>query len=159
MYFGKRVSTIQKLSLDGKEIEWVDSWVYLGVKLVTGKNFGCCITDRLLKFYKCANSIFRIDGYSDELTMLRLVETHCVPILTYGIEILHVSDSRERSKLRVAYNSLFRKIFGYRRYDSVREIQGFLGRPTWEELVERRKNGFQQKLHFFPPDCIMHCFL
>ena len=32
------------------------------------------------------------------------MDTHCEPILTYGIEIIHVSDSRERSELLVAYN-------------------------------------------------------
>ena len=140
------------------QIDWVDEWVYLGVTVLSDKKFSCSVTERLQKFYKCANSIFRIDGYSNELTMLRLVETHCVPLLTYGIEIADISDPSERLKLRVAYNSLFRKIFGYRRFDSVRELQGFLGRPTWEELVERRKNGFMQKLHFFPSDSIMHCF-
>ena len=144
---------IPNLSLNGMQIE-------LGVPRRQARDWQklCCITERLQQFYKCANSIVRIDGCSDELTMLRLVETHCVPILTYGIEITHVSDQREGSKLRVAYNSLFRKIFGYRYYDSVREIQGFLGRPTWEELVERRKTGFVQNLCFFLPDCIIHCF-
>ena len=90
--------------------------------------------------------------------MLQLVEAHCVPLLSYAIEIVHISDSRERSKLRVAYNSLFRKIFNYRYYDSVREIQGFLGRPTWEELVEKRKDGFSVKLSHFPADSLINCF-
>ena len=158
MYFGQRISLMQNLLLDGKAIEWVDSWVYLGVSLKSSNKFSCSVVDRLNKFYKCANAIFRIDGYSDELTMLRLVETHCVPLLTYGVEIIHISDPEEQRKLRVAYNSLFRKIFGYRYFDSVRELQGFLCRPTWEELAEKRKATFMQKLHFFPTDSIMHCF-
>ena len=47
----------------------------------------------------------RIHGISDDLTLLRLVEAHCVPVLTYGIEIAQFSDARKGSKIRAAYNS------------------------------------------------------
>ena len=29
-----------------------------------------------------------VEGRSDDLTMLKLVETHCIPILTNGIDLL-----------------------------------------------------------------------
>ena len=74
--------------------------------------------------------------------MLRLVETHCVPLLTYAIEVIHVANQDDRRQLRVAYNSLFRKIFDYRRNESVTALQKFLGRPTWEELVDKRHTNF-----------------
>ena len=80
------------------------------------------------------------------MVMLRLVETHCVPILTYGIEVIHVANRDERRQLRVAYNSLFRKIFGYRWSESVTALQKFLYRPTWEELVDERHSRFTQRL-------------
>ncbi len=66
--------------------------------------------------------------------MLHLIETHCVPLLTYAIEVIHVADRDERRQLRVAYNSVFRKLFNYRWSESVTALQHFLGRPTWEEL-------------------------
>ena len=78
--------------------------------------------------------------------MLRLVETHCVPLLTYAIEVVHVANRDEKRQLRVAYNSLFRKIFGYRWRESVTALQGFLGRPTWEQLVEKRSANFRNCL-------------
>ena len=92
------------------------------------------------------NGIFRIEGRSNDTVMLRLVEAHCVPILTYGIETLHVADRDERRQLRVAYNCLFRKIFGYRTYESVSALQDFLGRPTWEQLVEKRVSSFHKRI-------------
>ena len=58
--------------------------------------------------------------------MLRLIETHCLPILTYGIEVIFVSDRDTRRQLRVAYNSVFRRIFNYRPWQSVPELQMFL---------------------------------
>ena len=147
LHFGKRIAISYEIILHGKVLEWVDQWTYLGVNLKSAKSFDCTIMDRVKKFYRCANAIFRIDGFSDDMVMLRLIETHCIPLLTYAIEIVHVSDRDERRQLRVAYNSVFRKIFEYRRSDSVTALQAFLGRPTWEELVEQRRSGFCSRLN------------
>ena len=146
MYFGKRTEVSQAVHLDGKAVEWADTWLYLGVTLKSSKYFNCSITEQIIKFYRCANGIFRIEGHSNDTVMLRLVEAHCVPLLTYGVEILHIADRDERRQLRVAYNSLFRKIFGYRWYESVTALQGFLGRPTWEQLVEKRTASFERRI-------------
>ena len=146
LYFGRKVEKTFNIMLNHKVIEWVDEWNYLGVRLKSGKTFNCTVVDRVKKFYKCANAIFRIDGRSNDTVMLHLVETHCVPLLTYAIEIIHIANRDEKRQLRVAYNSLFRKIFGYRQSESVTALQGFLGRPTWEQLVERRTRTFHMRL-------------
>ena len=83
--------------------------------------------------------------------MLHLVETHRVPILTYAIEIIHVSNRDERRQLRVAYNSLFRKIFQYRWTESVSALQAFLERPTWEQLIEKRRKQFVRRIQEADP--------
>lgn len=92
MYFGKRVANLCFLVLNGNKLDSVDSWVYLGIALVSGKFFSCSVSDRIKKFYKYANSISRVEGRSNDLTMLRLMEAHCVPVLTYGLEIIHVDN-------------------------------------------------------------------
>ena len=86
-----------------------------------------------------------MEGRSDDLVLLRLIEAHCVPILTYAIEVTDVANRDERRSLRVAYNSIFRKLFGYRYFESVSNLQHTLQRPTWEELVEKRNNGFTRR--------------
>ena len=121
-------------------------WTHLGVTLKSSQFFNCSVTERIRKFYRCANAIFRIDGRSTDTVMLRLVETHCVPLLTYAIEVVHVANRDEKRQLRVAYNSLFRKIFGYRWRESVTALQGFFGRPTWEQLVEKKTAAFRIRL-------------
>ena len=146
LYFGKKTKISHDIVLNGNMVEWADEWPYLGVTLKSGKVFNCSVTDRIKNFYRCANSILRIDGRSNDMVMLRLIETHCVPLITYGIEIVHVVNRDERRQLRVAYNSVFRKIFGYRWSESVSNLQSFLSRPTWEELVDRRKNCFHARL-------------
>ena len=146
LYYGKKCDFIADVMIDGKKVEWVDQWPYLGVMLNSNKVFDCSIQEPVKKFYCCANSVFRIDGHSDEIVMLQLAESHCIPLLTYAIEIVHVCNRDERRQLRVAYNSVYRKIFGYRWYQSVTDLQHFLGKPTWEELVEKRHSGFSHRI-------------
>ena len=63
-----------------------------------------------------------------------------------GVELFSCLKSEEIHRLRVAYNALFRSIFGFRLRDSVRELQGLLERPTFEELIEGRTGNFRNKL-------------
>ena len=131
LYFGKPVNVSFAITLDGNKVEWASEWSYLGVTLKSGKVFSCSVKERIKKFYRCANAIFRIEGYSNDTVMLHLIESHCVPLLTYAIEIVHVSNRDERRQLRVGYNSIFRKIFGYRWTESVTALRGFLDTPRW----------------------------
>ena len=62
--------------------------------------------------------------------LLRLIESHCIPVLTYGVEVIHVADADVRRQMRVAYNSIFRKLFNYSYRESVTELQHMLRRPT-----------------------------
>ena len=141
MSFGKSCQ-LPNLVLDGKDIEWVRSWTYLGVTLISHKTFNCSIDAKVKSFYRCANAILRIEGRSDETVMLHLLESQCVSILTYATEVIHVADRDERRRLRVAYNSIFRRVFGYRNWESVTDLQHALKRPTWEELIEKRTAKF-----------------
>ena len=146
MQFGKPLNFAFKPKLNGVPVDWVEEWKYLGVVLKSGRTFGCSITERVKSFYRSLNSILRVEGRSDELVLLGLIEAHCTPILTYAIETIVVNNRDEFRSLRVAYNSVFRKLFGYRSYESVTNLQHSLGRKTWEELVESRCNGFRHRL-------------
>ena len=142
MVFGKKFENSFRPSLNDSPIDFIAEWKYLGVVLKSGPRFGCSVVERVKSFYKCLNSILRVEGRSDDLVLLRLIEAHCVPILSYAIEMTKVANRDERRSLRVAYNSVFRKIFGYRHFESVTNLQHALGRPTWKELVEKRTAGF-----------------
>ena len=90
------------------------------------------------------------------MVLLRLLEAHCIPILAYGIETIYVADRDERRSLRVAYNSVFRQIFGYRRFESVSNLQHALGRLTWEETVEKRSKNFLSRAKQTVPDSLIY---
>ena len=147
MYFGRKIEILHDIVLNNKVIEWAKEWSYLGVKLRSGKSFDCSIMDRVKKFYRCVNAITRIEGHSNELVMLRLLESHCIPLLTYAIEVVKVNNADERRQLRVAYNAVFRKIFRYRWSQSVTALQNFLGKLTWEQLVEKRRSAFVHRIN------------
>ena len=110
------------------------------------RRFFGCIEEKLEPFYGLLNAILRIKGQSNELVMLHLFESHFIPILTYAIDVIHVANRDERRRLRVAYNSIFRKVFDYRTRESVTELQHALQRPTWEELVDKRRATFQKRI-------------
>ena len=110
--------------------------------LKSGDRFGCSVKERVQKYYRSLNSILRVQGRSEDKVLLRLLEAHCVPILSYAIEVVHIADRDELRSLRVAYNDIFRKMFGYRRFESVTEKQHSLGRDTVEELVTKKQTGF-----------------
>ena len=145
MSFGKKHS-LASLHLDGTNIDWVESWPYLGVTIKSLSSFNCCVEEKVKSFYRVANAILRIEGRSNEMVMLQLLETHCLSILTYAIEVIYVANSDERRKLRVAYNSLFRRVFNYRTWESVTDLQHSLHRATWEELITRRRDEFHTRI-------------
>ena len=158
MCFGRKFTANFSPNLNGVAIQWVHQWKYLGVVLKAGPRFGCSVTDRVKSFYRSLNSILRIEGKSDELVMLRLIESHCIPILTYAIEIVHVADRDEKRSLRVAYNAIFRRLFGYRMYESVTGLQHALKRHTWEVLVMARSTGFMNRARQCNFDSLVRAF-
>ena len=158
MCFGRKVNINVSITLNGMAVEWVTEWRYLGVILKSGTRFGCTVRERVKSFYRSLNSILRIEGRSEDMILLQLIETHCVPILSYAIEVIHVSDRDEKRSLRVAYNTIFRKLFGYRVFESVTNLQHSLSRPTWEEMVEKRQAGFLTRARLCDNDSLVRAF-
>ena len=74
-YFGKRTTISKDIILNDSKVEWADEWPYLGVTLKSGKVFGCSVNNRIKTLYRCANAILRIDGRSNDMVMLHLIET------------------------------------------------------------------------------------
>ena len=158
MFFGKGPSPSHLVSLDGSKLAWEQDCVYLGVTLRSGAAFGCCVKDKLRKFYQSLNAIIRIEGRSDDMVTLRLLEAHCLPVLSYGIEVIHVTDRDNRRQMRVAYNAIYRKLFGYSYRESVTLLQHTLGRMTWEEFADDRRASFLRRCRQCPPDALVNAF-
>ena len=94
------------------------------------------------------------------MVLLRLIESRCVPILNYAVEVIHVVDRHESRSLRVgvAYNAIFRKLFHYRVFESVTNVQHALQRHTWEELTDKRREGFLRRARLCNPNSLVRAF-
>ena len=157
--FGKGCAPSHQVTLDGSKLTWESECVYLGVTLKSGASFGCCVKDKLSKFYRALNAIIRIEGRSDDMVMLRLLEAHCLPVLAYGAEVIHVTNRDDRRQMRVAYNAIYRKLFGYSYRESVTLLQHALGRPTWEEFLDNRRASFLRRCKQCPSDSVINAFV
>ena len=158
IFFGTGSAPTHSLSLNGSIIPWEDQCLYLGMMLKSGPVFSCSMKETLGKFYRSLNAINRIEGRSDDMVMLRLLEAHCLPILTYAIEVVHVIDRDDRRQLRVAYNAIYRKLFGYSYRESVTLLQHSLGRLTWEEFCKQRILSFSVRRRRSPPGSLVNAF-
>ena len=70
---------------------------------------------------------------------------HCAPILTYGIEVIKISN-KSRQLMKVAYNAIFRRVLRYRRNEGVADVQNYFGYSDWETLCAERQKKFFKRL-------------
>ena len=110
------------LKLNGESIEMVDSWRYLGFYIKGGDQFSFSAQPDLTSFRRSANCILNTMYKPSEEVMMRLLYTNCVPIITYGSQVKEYC-SRDKHDVNVAINDCIRKIFGFNRWLSVRDLR------------------------------------
>jgi hypothetical protein len=87
------------------------------------------------------NSILSKCKYCSDIVKLQLVESHCLPIIMYAIESLHFK-SVQLKEINSWWNSVYRKIFSYNKWESVRELICLLGRLDILHLENLRRLAF-----------------
>ena len=110
--------------IGGERINWMTVCNYLGVSVCSGRNFCTNCEDRRRKFCVAANSIISHNLLSDECCMY-VLRTQCIPILTYGAGVWRCTSEILRG-IGVTFNNAIRKVFHYRKFESVKDIlRGF----------------------------------
>ena len=66
--------------------------------------------------------------------LLKLLYSNCVPILTYGAAVKDLT-AKEKQQINVAVNNAIRRIFTFRRWESIRQLREFL-------FYESKQGGF-----------------
>ena len=143
--FGGKQPTLCTLTLDGVNLEWCDKLKYLGCYF---KSISCHsdITHRIRNYYGCLNNILSVLGRGkNEITAVHLVRTYCIPILTYGSEIWHITESEKRS-LNVLWNNTFRKIFNCYWRESPFSLQFYTGCLPMHLIIEQQKVLFYRRV-------------
>jgi len=81
----------------------------------------------------------------NELIQLELQESYCLPILTYAFSGLRADASQVR-ELSVCWNSVYRKIFHYNRWESVKCCINGVGRIDLTHILAFQALKFWRNL-------------
>jgi len=108
------------------------------------------------KFYGSANSVLCHSKYVSELTKLSLFEFFALPVLMYGLDALFV-DSFQIRKLNVCWNSIYRHIFNFHRWESVKVLM--CERLDLMHILDKIKLNFYNRLYKCDNDVLHYCVL
>jgi hypothetical protein len=133
-----------KLTIAGAPQQWETKIKYLGVTLCAGSKFLVDLSDVRRKFFASVNAILSKCKYSSELVNLQLVESHCLPILLFAVESMNLKTNQVK-ELNSWWNSVFRKIFLYNKWESVKELIMLLQRLDVVHLIYLRRLKFLKK--------------
>ena len=109
--------------------------------IVSGSKLSFTTSNQLGAFYASSNSILRSIKKPNQLVLMKLLYTNCVPNLTYCSEFKELSNA-DMNKCNVALNDSIRKIFTYNRWESTRQLRQQLNYPNIYETFDSRKRKF-----------------
>ena len=109
------------LYIGNESINWANECCYLGVVIVAGKVFTTNIEIRRRKFCGAANDILSFRSILSEECIMHVVNAQALFILAYGAALWKTNYETKR-RIGVCFNDCIRKIFGYNRFESVRQI-------------------------------------
>jgi len=87
---------------------------------------------------------FHIANMLQNLLSCFLLESFTLPMLTYSFNAIFLSRT-QMLKLNSCWNNMYRKIFGYFKWESVKEIQRFSQRLDFIHVVDKCKFSFLNK--------------
>jgi len=131
--------------LDCSPIPWVSTVKYLGVHVVSGKKLAFDINPVKQSFFAACNSIYAQAKNLDELVHLSLQESYCLPVLTYAIAALKLT-IRQEKELNACWNSVYRKLFGFHKWESVKYCIHGLNRLDLHSIIRLRRVAFYRRI-------------
>ena len=129
------------MNVGDTKLQWVQQITYLGIQICCAKTFQVDLSDIRRKFFSSVNAILSKCNYTSDMVKLQLLESHCLPILAYAMESLHLSKPII-TELNCWWNSIYRKIFNYHKWESVRELIFMLGRLDSHHIINLKSLKF-----------------
>ena len=128
MRIGKRHKTTAKpITIKNESLTWKSELPYLGLTLVAGNTLKFNLQNPKQKFFRATNGSFgKIGSKASPTLILSLLNSFCVPVLTYGLEAFYNS-SKVRKTLDHAYSSVYCKIFNTNENSVVKSCQYHCG--------------------------------
>ena len=143
------------MKIGTENIEWVSAFKYLGVNFYSATTIKIDFNVVKRKFYAACNNILCHSTRNNELVRLQLLKTFCLPLITYCLGAIDVPHYKIK-ELGVCWNDIFRKLFGYNRWESVKELQWFLGEPNFERIYYNYRKRFLDKRHISDRMCLIN---
>jgi len=128
-------------------IEWCSSVKYLGVVLCAGSELIVDISAVSRKFYAAANSILCKTAGLDDLSRLHLLESYCLPVLTYAVAALKLCKAQCKA-LNVCWN-VYRRVFKFHKWESVKCFICGLGKLDFWHVHMKSVVRFYKKLSHY----------
>jgi hypothetical protein len=119
-------------------IMWGKECCYLGVTIVSGKEFVTNVETRRRKFCSAANDILSLRSVLSEECIMHIINVQALPILAYGAAVWKIGFEMKR-RIGVCLNDCVRKVFNYKRYESVRQVLHGFGMLSMEDFMIRSR--------------------
>jgi hypothetical protein len=150
-------SGLATMSINGLSLSWVEKISYLGLVLTGGKRFIVDFAAERRSFFSAVNCILSKSHFTSDMVKLFLCEVHCLPIIMYSLESLSLLNAQLRD-LNSWWNSVYRKIFSYNKWESVSELIFMLDRLDLITLYRVRKAKFISSLHCSPNSVLRYFY-
>ena len=160
MVFGKlskSVDSVAPLTVNGRILEFVDKWKYLGFLIVSGPRLRFSAQYELKKFFRAANSVLNVLRKPKPDVLLHLLYANCVPIITYGCEVKSYL-SKDMGDCNVAINNAVRRIFSYKKWQSIRHLREMFGYKPIEVTFAIARKKFDSCLSTHENSVLKHLF-
>jgi len=110
-------------SISGLQLEWVGKCWCLGVRFVSGRQFGCSFDNAKSSFFTSFNSIFsKIGRQASEDVVLNLIRSKCLPALLYCVEACPLFE-RDKHSFDFLMPGIFMKLFRTGSVDLVIDVK------------------------------------
>ena len=139
-------SPVAGISVNNTPLSWNCEIKYLGVTFVKAATVKVNLQSARHKFYKAANGILgKIGTHANVNVLLSLINTYCIPVLTYGLNAVTLTKSM-CNEIDSAYSSIFSKIFKSFDKNTILQCQYYCGVMPASYLIDCQKNNFLLKL-------------
>ena len=100
--------------------------------------FKLSTSEDLRGFFGSVNSVLSSVQRPKENVLMHLLFANCVPKLTYGAAVKQLN-ANEMNQYNVALNNAIRRIFGFRRWQSIRQLREVYGYDSIEMMFAKAK--------------------
>lgn len=150
---------VSKIAINAETLEWKNELKYLGVNFLSANVIRCNLQIMRQKYFRALNGIFyKIGTRSSPMVILSLVDSFCIPILSYGVESFNIRQA-DYNYLDAAYNAAFAKVFSTFDRDIIRCCQFYCGAIPFNMKIDIKRLKFYCSLSIVKNDSVRGLFI